>query len=140
MPWKLPSPPIPEMHGQVGTYLSIKLREALTGDPDSNHRARLWQQPRHHSRQGGGDRASIAKIPGIVKSRVELQIEEPGIEVKVDVDRAADYGLKPGDVRRATSAIVGGITVGALSRTRKFSTWLCGVDRSCATTSMMCGI
>ncbi len=37
----------------------------------------------------------------------------------MDVDRAAKYGLKPGDVRRATSAIVGGITVGALFEEQK---------------------
>jgi Cu/Ag efflux pump CusA len=61
----------------------------------------------------------MAKIPGIENPQVELQIEEPAIEVKVDVDRAAQYGLKPGDVRRATSAIVGGITVGALFEEQK---------------------
>ena len=64
-------------------------------------------------------RALMAKIPGIEDPQVELQIEEPAIEVKVDVDRAAGYGLKPGDVRRATSAIVGGITVGALFEDQK---------------------
>jgi Cu/Ag efflux pump CusA len=61
----------------------------------------------------------MAKIPGIENPRVELQIEESAIEVKVDVDRAAQYGLKPGDVRRATSAMVGGITVGALFEEQK---------------------
>ena len=64
-------------------------------------------------------RASMAKIPGIEDPRVELQVEEPSIEVKVDIDRAASYGLKPGDVRRATSAMVGGITVGALFEDQK---------------------
>ncbi|WP_441261260.1 efflux RND transporter permease subunit [Bradyrhizobium sp. 521_C7_N1_3] len=64
-------------------------------------------------------RAAIAKIQGIENARVELQVEEPAIEVKVDVDRAADFGLKPGDVRRATSALVGGITVGALFEEQK---------------------
>jgi len=70
-------------------------------------------------------RASIAKIPGIENPLVELQIEEPAIEVKVDVDRAANYGLKPGDVRRATSAIVGGITVGALFEDQKVFDVVC---------------
>jgi Cu/Ag efflux pump CusA len=109
----------PGMRGQVGTYLSTKLREALTGDPDSIT-VRVYGNSLDIIRAKAEEiRASIAKIPGIENPVVELQIEEPAIEVKVDVDRAAKYGLKPGDVRRATSAIVGGITVGALFEDQK---------------------
>src|SRR5712664_3464580 len=110
---------IPGMQGKVGTYLSTKLREALTGDPDSIT-VRVYGNSLDIIRAKAEEiRASIAKIPGIENPRVELQVEEPAIEVKVDVDRAAYYGLKPGDVRRATSAIVGGITVGALFEDQK---------------------
>jgi Cu/Ag efflux pump CusA len=109
----------PGMRGQVGTYLSTKLREALTGDPDSVT-VRVYGNSLDIIRAKAEEiRALIAKIPGIEDPRVELQVEEPAIEVKVDVDRAADYGLKPGDVRRATSAMVGGITVGALFEEQK---------------------
>jgi len=109
----------PGMQGKVGTYLSTKLREALTGDPDSIT-VRVYGNSLDIIRAKAEEiRASIAKIPGIENPLVELQIEEPAIEVKVDVDRAARYGLKPGDIRRATSAIVGGITVGALFEDQK---------------------
>jgi Cu/Ag efflux pump CusA len=109
----------PGMSGQVGTYLSTKLREALTGDPESIT-VRVYGNNLAVIRAKAEEiRAAIAKIPGIESPRVELQVEEPAIEVKVDVDRAAEYGLKPGDVRRATSAIVGGITVGALFEEQK---------------------
>src|SRR4029077_18140151 len=107
------------MRGQVGTYLSTRLREALTGDPDSIT-VRVYGNDLDIIRAKAEEiRAAIAKIQGIENARVELQVEEPAIEVKVDVDRAADFGLKPGDVRRATSAIVGGITVGALFEEQK---------------------
>jgi Cu/Ag efflux pump CusA len=109
----------PGMQGKVGTYLSIKLREALTGDPDSLT-VRIYGNSLEVIRAKAEEiRESIAKIPGVENPQIELQIEEPGIEVKVDVDRAANYGLKPGDIRRATSAIVGGITVGALFEDQK---------------------
>jgi Cu/Ag efflux pump CusA len=109
----------PGMRGKVGTYLSTKLREALTGEPDTIT-VRVYGNSLDIIRAKAEEvRASIAKIPGIENPQVELQVEEPAIEVKVDVDRAADYGLKPGDVRRATSAIVGGITVGALFEDQK---------------------
>ncbi|MBR0916268.1 efflux RND transporter permease subunit [Bradyrhizobium japonicum] len=109
----------PGMRGQVGTYLSTKLREALTGDPDSIT-VRVYGKSLDVIRTKAEEiRGAIAKIQGIENARVELQVEEPAIEVKVDVDRAADFGLKPGDVRRATSALVGGITVGALFEEQK---------------------
>src|SRR6476620_9314500 len=88
----------PGMRGQVGTYLSTKLREALTGNPDSIT-VRVYGNSLDIIRAKAEEiRASMAKIPGIEDPRVELQVEEPSIEVKVDVDRAASFGLKPGDV------------------------------------------
>lgn len=109
----------PGMRGKLGTYLSTKLREALTGDPDSLT-VRVYGNSLEIIRAKAEEiRASMAKIPGIENPRVELQVEEPSIEVKVDVDSAAGFGLKPGDIRRATSAMVGGITVGALFEDQK---------------------
>jgi Cu/Ag efflux pump CusA len=109
----------PGMRGRVGTYLSAKLREALTGGPASIT-VRVYGNRLDIIRAKAEEiHALMAKIPGIENPQVELQIEEPAIEVKVDVDRAAQHGLKPGDVRRATSAIVGGITVGALFEDQK---------------------
>ncbi len=109
----------PGMRGKLGTYLSTKLREALTGDPDSLT-VRVYGNSLEIIRGKAEEiRALMEKIPGIENPRVELQVEEPAIEVKVDVERAAGYGLKPGDVRRATSAMVGGITVGALFEDQK---------------------
>jgi Cu/Ag efflux pump CusA len=109
----------PGMRGEVGTYLSAKLREALTGESDSIT-VRVYGSNLDIIRAKAEEiRAAMAKIPGIENPQVELQTEEPSIEVKVDVDSAAQYGLKPGDIRRATSAIVGGITVGALFEDQK---------------------
>jgi len=109
----------PGMRAEVATYLSAKLREALTGDRDSIT-VRVYGSSLDIIRAKAEEiRTLMAKIRGIENPQVELQIEEPAIEVKVDVDRAAQYGLKPGDVRRATSAIVGGITVGALFQDQK---------------------
>ena len=109
----------PGMRGKLGTYLSTKLREALTGDPDSIT-VRVYGNSLDVIRaKAEGDPRIDGEDPGIEDPRVELQVEEPSIEVKVDIDRAAGFGLKPGDVRRATSAMVGGITVGALFEDQK---------------------
>jgi Cu/Ag efflux pump CusA len=109
----------PGMRGQVSTYLSAKLREGLTGEA-SAITVRVYGNNLDTIRAKAQEiHAAMAKIPGIENPQVELEIEEPAIEIKVDVDRAAQYGLKPGDVRRASSAVVGGITVGALFEEQK---------------------
>jgi Cu/Ag efflux pump CusA len=109
----------PGMRGRVGTYLSARLREALTGEPNALT-VRVYGNNLEIIRAKAQEiLALMEKIPGIENPQVELQTEEPSIEVKVDVDRAAQFGLKPGDIRRATSAIVGGITVGALFQDQK---------------------
>ena len=109
----------PGMRGHVGTYLSAKLREALTGDRETITVRVYGSSLDIIPAKAEEIRALMDKIPGIEKPEVELQIEEPTIEVKVDLLRAAEYGLKPGDIRRAVSAVVSGITVGALFEDQK---------------------
>jgi Cu/Ag efflux pump CusA len=64
-------------------------------------------------------RELLGKVPGVRDPRIEQAAAEPALEVEVDVDRAARHGLKPGDVRRAVSTLVSGITVGALFQDQK---------------------
>ena len=60
-----------------------------------------------------------AKIEGIKNPKVEQQDEQQAIDIEVDLEKARTYGLKPGDVRRAASALIGGITVGSLFQEQK---------------------
>jgi CzcA family heavy metal efflux pump len=64
-------------------------------------------------------RQALAGIEGIVDLFVEPQIEEPYIEIEVDLARAEKYGVKPGDVRRAASTLLTGIEVGSLFEEQK---------------------
>src|SRR5262249_49507814 len=58
----------------------------------------------------------LAGIPGVVDDHVDFQVDVPQIEVKVDLAKAARYGLKPGDVRRAAATLVAGEEVGDIFR------------------------
>ncbi len=58
--------------------------------------------------------AELRKISGLTDLNVELPAEEPSLEVEVDLDRAKDFGVKPGDVRRAAAILLSGIDVGQL--------------------------
>jgi CzcA family heavy metal efflux pump len=59
-------------------------------------------------------RGILSGIEGIDNPRVEIQPEEPTLEIMVDLEAAERYGIVPGDVRRAAAALLSGIQVGSL--------------------------
>ena len=64
-------------------------------------------------------RQTISGISGIVDARTEIQIEEPQVEIEVDLASAELHQIKPGEVRRAASTLLSGIQVGNLYEEQK---------------------
>ncbi|HZD10151.1 MAG TPA: efflux RND transporter permease subunit [Candidatus Binatia bacterium] len=62
---------------------------------------------------------TLAGIDGVVGSHVVLPVEEPTLEIEVDLASAQRYGVKPGDVRRAASTLLSGLQVGSLFEQQK---------------------
>jgi CzcA family heavy metal efflux pump len=62
---------------------------------------------------------ALAEIDGVVDLVVEPQIEEPYVEIEVDLAKAKEHGIKPGDVRRAASTLLVGIEAGSLFEEQK---------------------
>jgi CzcA family heavy metal efflux pump len=58
----------------------------------------------------------LGGIEGVVNEHIDLHTDIPQIDVEVDLQRAAQYGLKPGDVRRAAAVLVAGEEVGDIFR------------------------
>ena len=58
--------------------------------------------------------AKVADIKGVSDLQVETPVNQQTLEVKVDLDKAAQFGVKPGDVRRAAATLLAGIEVGSL--------------------------
>jgi Cu/Ag efflux pump CusA len=106
---------------EVLTYLQAKLREELSGTGESLV-VRVYGEDMNVLRKKAEEVAEVlTRIEGVVDSavRVEYQQEAPTVEVEVDIDRAKGYGLTPGDVRRAASALVSGLEVGSLFEAQK---------------------
>ena len=61
----------------------------------------------------------MSQVDGVVDPRVEQLVEEPNLEIEVDLDKAQRYGIKPGDVRRAAATLLQGIQVGSLFEEQK---------------------
>jgi Cu/Ag efflux pump CusA len=64
-------------------------------------------------------RQLLAEIDGVSEPIVEDQVEEPVVEIEVDLEKAQRYGIKPGDVRRAEAALLSGLHVGDLFEEQK---------------------
>src|SRR5688572_14066901 len=102
----------PGLVRDVQTYLKERIREVLTGSSDTVV-IRIYGQDLHAL----GDKAdevlaAMEGIPGITDLKKELHMETPQIEVEVDLAKAEQYGLKPGDVRRAAAFLLQGEEVG----------------------------
>ena len=70
-------------------------------------------------REGDEIRSLLTRVDGIVEPQVVVPPREPTVEIEVDLASAQRYGIRPGDVRRAASAMISGITVGSLFEDQK---------------------
>jgi CzcA family heavy metal efflux pump len=59
-------------------------------------------------------RQELSEVDGVVAPEVELNPEEPSVEIEVDLTDAQRHGVRPGDVRRAAATLLSGIHVGSL--------------------------
>ncbi len=101
------------------TYLNERIEEVLTGAKEPIV-VRIFGEDLSVLRAKGQEiEHRIARIRGIVDDHVDLSMDQPQVQVEVNVAKAAAYGLKPGDVRRAASTLVAGEEVGDIFRAGK---------------------
>ncbi|MCZ6675914.1 MAG: efflux RND transporter permease subunit, partial [Candidatus Poribacteria bacterium] len=106
----------PGLYRDVLTYLKERIREVLTGSSESIN-VRIYGQDLKILRTKAEEvREALSEVDGLVELHVELITEIPQIQIKVDLEKAKRYGIKPGDVRRAATAIIGGNEVSDLHR------------------------
>jgi Cu/Ag efflux pump CusA len=101
----------PGLYRDVLTYLKERIREVLTGSSQAIV-ARIYGPDLKVLRSQAEEvKKALAGIDGIIDLHTELQEDIPHIAVEVDLTAAERYGIKPGDVRRAAAALIGGIEV-----------------------------
>lgn len=116
----------PGLYHDVQTYLKERIREVLTG---ASHAVtvRIYGRDLDTLRAKAEDvKNAIKDIPGVADLKIEQQQKIPQVDVKVNMASAHQYGVKPGDVRRATSTLVLGEEVGDVhiaNRTYDINVW-----------------
>jgi len=61
----------------------------------------------------------VQGVDGVEAPRTELPVEEPTLQVEVDLDKAQALGINPGEVRRAAATVLSGLEVGRLFERQK---------------------
>jgi Cu/Ag efflux pump CusA len=102
----------PGLVRDVQTYLKERIREVLTGSSDTIV-IRIYG-PDLEVLRGKADevRDALEGIEGIADLKKELHADMPQVNIEVDLNAAQHYGLKPGEVRRATAFLLQGEEVG----------------------------
>src|SRR5215212_503806 len=104
--------------GDVGTLVDAEVPssgdnlDVLTG-ADKPLVVRVYGQNLDTLRREANDvRDIVGGVDGVLDPSVERVPEEPVLAVETDLAEAQPYGIKPGDVRRASATLLQGITVG----------------------------
>ncbi|GAB6986459.1 efflux RND transporter permease subunit [Nocardioides pyridinolyticus] len=101
----------PGLYRDVQTYLKERIREVLTGTDEAIVVRISGDDLDQLTDIADRLEDALSDVPGLEAPQAELLAGVPQIEVTVDLDRAQQYGLKPGDVRRAAATLVAGLEV-----------------------------
>ncbi|MGI9382816.1 MAG: efflux RND transporter permease subunit, partial [Methyloligellaceae bacterium] len=109
----------PGIDRNVQAYLRDTVSEALTGASNAVV-VRIFGPKREVLREKAEEvRDALKDVEGLVDLRAVGQVMEPQIRVKVDLKKASDANVKPGEVRRSAATVFAGLTVGYLYEEQK---------------------
>ncbi|MFW2340569.1 MAG: efflux RND transporter permease subunit [Acidimicrobiia bacterium] len=102
----------PGLYRDVQTYLKERIREVLTGSSEPIT-IRVFGPDLQVLRDTASDVNEIlGSVAGVMENHVEFQEDIPQVRVEVDLEAAKEFGIKPGDVRRAAARLISGEEVG----------------------------
>ncbi len=104
----------------VRTYTEQTLSQPRNVDPSDDFTVRVYGDDMTVLRaEADKVEKELTGINGIANIHQILPVEEPTLEIKVDLTTAQTHGIKPGDVRRAVATLLSGIMVGNLFEEQK---------------------
>jgi cobalt-zinc-cadmium resistance protein CzcA len=95
-------------------YIQDNVEEAASGVKGENSLKLFGPDLKVLEQTASQIQAAMAKTAGITDLGVFRSLGQPTVRVDVDRDRAARYGLTPGDINNVVQAAIGGADAGAL--------------------------
>lgn len=96
----------PGMQRDVQTYLRERVKEVLTGSSGAVVVRIFGPDPAKLTELADKTLKAIGDTPGLIEAAAALQKEIPQIEIELDLEKAREHDLKPGDIRRQTSVYI----------------------------------
>jgi CzcA family heavy metal efflux pump len=109
----------PGLTHNLVTYPEEQIRQAQIGANDPLVVRVFGEDLRVLRSKADEVQRAIAGIEGVVSPHVDVQAQEPTVEIEVDLAAARKLGIKPGDVRRAAAVQLSGVTVGNIFEEQK---------------------
>src|SRR6266511_3933044 len=114
-----PSTSHPGLYTDVQTYLNERIQEVLTGTSEAIV-VRISGPSLDVLREKAEEvEKLLGTIDGVTEQHADFVVDVPQLNVEVDLAKARQYGIKPGDVRRAASTLVAGEEVADVFRDGK---------------------
>ena len=108
-----------DVESDVLTYSEQRVTDVL-GRGEDEIVVRLYgQDPQILEAKADEVRTAITGIDGLEDAQVDVPLAESTIQVEPDIELAESHGLAPGDVRRAATTLLSGLTVGNLFEEQK---------------------
>jgi CzcA family heavy metal efflux pump len=104
----------PGLYRDVLTYLRERVKEVLTGTASTVVLRIFGPDLAVLQEKAKEIAAAIEQIEGIIDLHVQLLTMVPQVEIKFRPQAAAQFGLAPGDVRRAANTLIKGTKVGEI--------------------------
>jgi len=102
----------------VQTYMNDQIEDQMRSDDDLT--VRIYGEDFAKVQAKAEEvQQLLSRVDGIVDPEVNYPDVHPNLEIEVDLERSKEYGLKPGDVRRAAATLLSGIEVGSLFEEQK---------------------
>jgi Cu/Ag efflux pump CusA len=109
----------PGLRRDVSTYSAERIGQILAAG-DDDVAVRVFGQDLDVMREKAAEIGGLmAGIEGLSNVTVEPQVDEPTIQIEVDLAAAGEHGLKPGDIRRVAATLLSGIEAGSLFEEQK---------------------
>lgn len=109
----------PGLRRAISTFSNERIAEVLSG-PDKDMVVRVYGEDIDVLRTKAAEVSRLLEgIAGVTDATVDAPINEPTLEVEMDLDKAQAQGIKAGDVRRAAATLLSGLQVGSLFEDQK---------------------
>ena len=109
----------PGLHTDLGTYSQDRVA-AAQADASAPVVVRVYGQDLNVLATQAEQLSDLMlTVPGLVQPKVQTLVQEPTLQIEVNLAAAQRYGLNPGDVRRTEATYFAGLPVGNLYQDQK---------------------